>query len=257
MILAFQCPPLEQNGILESQVPGLGNASIVKRSGFGKDRVVQSKNELHFSKDVESKELKVTLMDVISREPAMIGRSTVVLNAKPQAFRPQRGFSKKTTKLVVKVSWPTSGRVSETEFLKKACAAATDEHAWAANRLPRVYCAEDITPGGFDPGIGREFIRQGSDFEDFCRWLKHLQRCFHLGFKAQPSYDDDDDDDDDEVQDWETDLIGASAEPPDFDDETLGGFVTYSAMIKPTRHLDGKLKGLVIRDPLYPEFPTC
>jgi hypothetical protein len=70
----------------------------------------------------------------------------VVLNAKPQ-----EGYLKKRTKLVVKVSWPTSSRVSEIEFLGKACAAATGEHAWVANHLPRVYCAEDITPGQIRP----------------------------------------------------------------------------------------------------------
>ena len=34
---------------------------------------------------------------------------------------------------------------------------------------------------------------------------------------------------------------------PPFDDETLGGHVSYSALIDPARNLQGRLKGLVIR----------
>ena len=140
-IIAFHCLSLEQNGILGSQVPGMNNSKLVRRNKFKKDRMVQNQNEMHFSRDVDGKELKVTLQDVVSREPAMIGRSTVVLNA-----RPQKGFLKKGTTLVVKVSWPTSGRVPETKFLDKACGAAKGEHAWALGHLPRVYCSVDITP---------------------------------------------------------------------------------------------------------------
>ena len=139
-VIAFHCLSLEQNGILGSQLRGIDNAKLVKGSKFGKDRVVQMQNELHFSNDVDGKELKVTLQEVISREPAMIGRSTVVLNAKPQ-----EGYLKRDTQLVVKVSWPTSGRVPETEFLNEACATAKGEHAWALKHLPRMYCSEDTT----------------------------------------------------------------------------------------------------------------
>jgi hypothetical protein len=70
-VLVFQCLSLEQNGILGAQLTGLENTNIIKKSGFGRDRVVQNKNELHFLNDLEGKELKVTLMDVVSREPAM------------------------------------------------------------------------------------------------------------------------------------------------------------------------------------------
>ena len=57
------------------------NVKLVKGIGFGKDRVVQNRSELHFSKDIDGKGLKVTPQDVIFREFTMIGRSTVVLNA--------------------------------------------------------------------------------------------------------------------------------------------------------------------------------
>jgi hypothetical protein len=36
-------------------------------------------------------------------------------------------------------------------------------------------------------------------------------------------------------------------EAPEFDDETLGGHVDYSALIDPVRRLKGELEGLIIR----------
>jgi hypothetical protein len=94
----------------------------------------------------------------------------------------------------------------------------------------------------------KEPLNLTKDFKDFHQWLKFLQRCFSIGFKKQPSSDDD------ELQDWEAGLIEAERGPPDFDDGTLGGYITYSTMIAPARHLGGKLKGLIIRDPLLPEY---
>jgi len=39
--------------------------------------------------------------------------------------------------------------------------------------------------------------------------------------------------------------------PAAFDDETLGGYVSYSAIVEPVRHLKGGFKVLVVRyDPL-------
>ena len=46
--------------------------------------MVQNWSKLHFSRDIDGKELKVTLQYGISREPAMIGGLTVVLDEKPQ-----------------------------------------------------------------------------------------------------------------------------------------------------------------------------
>ena len=92
-----------------------------------------------------------------------------------------------------------------------------------------------------------EDINLLKSFEDFRPWLKFLQRRFCLGFKAQPLGDND------EVQDWEVGLIGAK--PPNFDDETLGGYITYLTMITPIPNLKGKLKGLIIRDPQHPLHP--
>jgi hypothetical protein len=139
-VIAFHCLSLEENGIIGSQIPGLDNAKPVKRNKLGKVQLVQDGNNLHFARGAEDEELRVTLEDVVSREPAMVGRSTMVLNATVQREGPRKTLS------VVKVSWPTSGRVSETAFLEKACGAAVGEHPWAANHLPQVYRAEDVIP---------------------------------------------------------------------------------------------------------------
>ena len=131
-IIAFHCLTFAQNGIITSDF-------LVKQDWFGEDKVVQNGNKLHFL-DSENKGLEVILEDVISREPAVIGRSTVVLNARV------KGEYWKTRPLIVKVSWPTSGRVSETKFIKKARKEAVDNHQWAVDHLPKVYRARDVIP---------------------------------------------------------------------------------------------------------------
>ena len=137
-VLAFHCLTLEQNGIIGSQMPGLDNAELVKRNKFEGDPVVQSGGVLHFQKAAGDKGLSIILEDVVSREPAIVGRSTVVLNARVQGGGPE------AIPLVVKVSWPTSGRVSETKFLEKACSMAKGKYAWATNHLPDVRHPEDV-----------------------------------------------------------------------------------------------------------------
>jgi len=133
-IIAFHCLTLEQNGILESIVPR--NSSILSKQVFkGEDRVVQKGSELVFLKNGTRDEFKVRLGDVVSRDPAMVGRSTLVINATSTKWE---GL------LVIKISWPTSGRVSETDFITKATDMAKGEHAWAANHLPKVHYSEDV-----------------------------------------------------------------------------------------------------------------
>ena len=137
-IIAFHCLSLEQNGILETKVPS--NAALVSSVDIPKNpQVVQKGSELWFSSNKQGKPFKVTLDEVLSRDPATIGRSTVVLTASSDEW--------KDVPLVVKVSWPTSGRVSETDFINKARDTATGEHAWAANHLPKVHHAEDVVFG--------------------------------------------------------------------------------------------------------------
>jgi len=132
-IIAFHCLSL---GTLETRIPK--NPKPLLQSKFPRTyEAVQQGRELHFSGNAEVKPFKVKLVDAISYDPAMIvGRSTLVLNATSSRWP--------DIPLVVEISWPTSGRVSETDFLKKANAMAVGDHAWAANHLPRVFYAEDV-----------------------------------------------------------------------------------------------------------------
>ena len=133
-IIAFHRLTFEQNGIL-SIIPT--NVKLLSKKVFSREvRVVQKGNKLHFSGNKELGEFNVELTDVISFDPAMIGRSTLVLNAESAMFEGP---------LVIKISWPTSGRAPETDFLTKASDMAKGEHAWAANHLPKVHYAEDVT----------------------------------------------------------------------------------------------------------------
>ena len=161
-IIAFHCLSFEQNGILTNEVPK--NADLLSRAEFPTDaQVVQKGHELHFAGNKTYPPFKATLGNVISRDPAMIGRSTVVLTAKvvPKEDKEDKEDKKAVKKavkkedkkdkekdqegpIVVKISWPTSGRISETAFLKTATDMAKGEHAWAANHLPKVYYAEDV-----------------------------------------------------------------------------------------------------------------
>ena len=133
-IIAFHCLSLQNNGILATIVPD--NAHVLSKTDFDEaDRVVQRGNELVFSKNATREEFKVNLAEVVSRDPAMVGRSTLVLNATSTKWEGP---------LVVKISWPTSSRVSETDFITKANNAAKGEHAWAAKHLPKVHYSEDV-----------------------------------------------------------------------------------------------------------------
>ena len=108
-IIAFWCLSFEQNGVLETLSPS--NTDLVRIS-------------------------EVVLGEIISRDPATVGRSTVVVDATSVRWP--------KTKLAIKVSWPGSGRVPEADFLKKA----KDETEkpggkWAINHLPRMLHASD------------------------------------------------------------------------------------------------------------------
>ena len=138
LIIAFHCLSLEQIGILGTVVKN--NAALVKNPNIPeKPQVVQNRNELEFLRGENGQPFKVTLGEVISRDPAMVGRSTVVLNATSEKWP--------NIPLVVKISWPTSGRVSEAAFLNKARDLTEKGHAWAANHLPNVYHTEDVVFG--------------------------------------------------------------------------------------------------------------
>ena len=74
-------------------------------------------------------------------------------------------------------------------------------------------------------------------FEDFRGWLVKLRRSFNRGFLCASQHKSDEDAMD----------SGDEGAPAAFDEETLGGYIDYSALVDPARNLKGKLKGLVIR----------
>ena len=76
-------------------------------------------------------------------------------------------------------------------------------------------------------------------FADFGWWLLSIKSLFGKGFWADVV----------RSNTMEAQLYhGSSADEIDpFDDETLGGYVTYPSFIEPVRGLKGKLEGLVIR----------
>ena len=82
-------------------------------------------------------------------------------------------------------------------------------------------------------------------FEDFRPWLRALHYAFSVGFRHKISQEE-------EQPPWmlgsaEGSVPGATPTPTPFDDETLGGFVRYPAIIEPIRYLKGELEELVIR----------
>jgi len=123
IIIAFYHLSFGQNGILDT---------------FAKDNtVIQKGSTLEFSGGGMQERFTVELGDVIYRYPARVGRSTAVFNATSDRW--------KEYKLVVKISWPDSGRVPETKFMKKAKEEAEKtEDKWATNHLPRVFYDKDV-----------------------------------------------------------------------------------------------------------------
>ena len=140
-IIAFSRLSLEQNGVLDTLVKR--NAELVKDSWIPEDdEVVQRGNKLEIQKEGSQEGFVIELGKVIFRDPATVGRSTAVLEAKSDEW-PGR-------ELVVKISWPSSGRVRETDFLEKASEEAEKSpEKWATNHLPRVFYSRDVT---FDEG---------------------------------------------------------------------------------------------------------
>ncbi|KAF9789753.1 hypothetical protein BJ322DRAFT_1105614 [Thelephora terrestris] len=139
VIIAFHCLSLGQNGILHTFAEG--NAELVKNTKIpSDDRAIQKQNQLLFNVKEPEKPFTLILGDVISREPAIIGRSTVVLRATSEKWPGE--------KLVVKVSWPSDTRDSENEFVNKAIEEAKKkESTWAAKHLPKIFWAGDINFG--------------------------------------------------------------------------------------------------------------
>jgi hypothetical protein len=95
-------------------------------------------------------------------------------------------------------------------------------------------------------------IKLSPCFEDFRGWLRGLQYCFSRGFKHQPSSNQQE-----PLESLPSGFVGGvNLAPVEFDEETLGGWISYSNVISFTRSLEGELKGLIIRyDP--PSTPSA
>lgn len=79
-------------------------------------------------------------------------------------------------------------------------------------------------------------VELSSSFEPFRGWLEDLRLLFFEGFAHKT-----------ECKKQEYRAERRANEPVPFDDETLGGYISYSAFIEPVRRLTGELEGLVIR----------
>jgi hypothetical protein len=138
IIIAFSCLSFEKNNIPD--IPSEKNTELVKDSEIPADKVAQRGNQLEFLGDKPEERFTVDLGDTISRDPATVGRSTVVLDATSDRWP--------GTELVIKVSWPGSERARETDFLKKANEEAEKTAGkWATKHLPRVFYAMDVVFG--------------------------------------------------------------------------------------------------------------
>ena len=147
LIIALNCLSLEQNGILDTLAKK--SVELVKNSQIPADnKVVQRGNQLELPGSRPGESFTVNLGNVIARDPAVIGRSTVVLEATSEKWP--------RDKLVVKISWPDSDRVPETEFLKRAGEeAGRTAGGWATKHLPRVFYATDVV---FDENSAPESV---------------------------------------------------------------------------------------------------
>ena len=145
IVIAFSRLTLRDNGILHNLHDGKlfgGNEALTKSPAPGLTHGtvrIQAGRKLEFGGNEKTGPFTLTYGDVISNEPSLTGRSTVVLHAKSPAW--------KDVDLVVKIGWPSSQRDSEQQFLNKATetAESASEHNWALDHLPRVFFAQDVT----------------------------------------------------------------------------------------------------------------
>ena len=147
IVIAFSRLSLRDNGILHNLHDGKLFADNEKlhvaktRSPFlpRGEVLVQVGNKLEFGGDENTEAFTLTYGEVISNEPSLTGRSTVVLHAESPRW--------KGVDLVIKISWPSSNRVAEQVFIKRATKKAKSgaEHKWALDHLPQVLFAQDVT----------------------------------------------------------------------------------------------------------------
>ena len=137
-IIAIYHLSFKQNPVLDTLHSK--NTEFVWNSKTPKnDRVAWDGNKRDFSGIKAQDDFTVCLGDIVFRDPAPVGRSTMVLTAACGRW-PKNG-------LVVKFSWQDSGRVSETDFLKRANDGAQKTSGkWATKHLPRTFYSKDVVP---------------------------------------------------------------------------------------------------------------
>jgi len=95
-----------------------------------------------------------------------------------------------------------------------------------------------------------EYLNLSPTFEGFRGWLEDLHLSFRRGIRSKQIREE-------ELRSLQRRGSSEGETILPFDDETLGGYVDYSALINPVRSLTGELEGLFIRyDPPPPPPPV-
>ena len=159
IVIGFSRLSLHNNGILHNPrhgKPFQDNENVLTSSLAPGAVRAQEGNKLEFGGD--EKTFTLTHGEIISHDPSLAGRSTVVLRAKSPTW--------KSLDLVVKISWPSSDRVGEDKFLATAVSMAkgTAANKWALMHLPRVLFAQDVI---FDSDSTHEKVASLFDNAEF------------------------------------------------------------------------------------------
>ena len=161
IMIAFGRLTLPENGILgnpRNDVLFQGNERLVKSKLDRGTVQIQEGNVLAFGGNGVTEPFTITYGEVISHEPSLAGRATVVLHATSSKWE--------GVDLVVKISWPGSERIAENAFLDEAVKKAenTAGGKWALNHLPQVLFAQDIV---FDSDSTHEKVASLFDDAEF------------------------------------------------------------------------------------------
>jgi hypothetical protein len=170
IMIAFSRLSLSDNGILHDLQGTLfsGNGELPSSNLVNQVQEIQHGRKLVLNNG--SKTLALKYGNLISHEPSLVGRATAVLHAE----------SEELSNLVVKVSWPGSGRVAENEFLQKASDVANSsaKHKWALNHLPKVLLSQEVVFGP-DSTYGKVASRfENAEFTN--GWYEYEQRTLRI-----------------------------------------------------------------------------